>query len=428
VLRTLPWQAASINGDFTAHEVWYTRIAPNNRTISGPDGEITYSSDRYYQLAFPLPTMKPLNQVGVSHGAKTTYGKAWLLKQYEEPQRAEHGAGYEGNWHVVPEEATIEAGRGYEMANNSTYYREFYFQAGFEDFSTETWYGNADNSKTRVHYDIYNEDAANAGWNVIGSPLMGAYDNSEAGPEGIKISELQTDGSYVQSIPEVIHSGVPFSYQASEEGFLSFAGDALQSIALVRRRALTEEEVRVQWLRLELKDAQGRGDETSVLSHPTRYEETYKTGIDVAKQSLEATRALIYSSHAYGAMAFAGVSDALLENGVALTVYSPSEQELTFSLRENNWLDRMAYVWLVDTETDLRTDLLTQDYRYDANAGTTEGRFILQGVFKAPQGTTDIENGEASDNKAKARKLIIRDKMYIMVNDLMYDATGKKVK
>ena len=244
----------------------------------------------------------------------------------------------------------------------------------------------------------------------------------------MKVSMLMTDGSYDQGIPSNIYPAIPFTYQASEDQTqISFAENAIVASA-PRRVKAAEEETRLQWIHLDVKDANGVGDHTSVLSHPTRYEQTYKTGIDVAKQSLEATRALLYSSHAYGKMAFAGVSDALLENGVALTVYSPSEQELTFSLRENNWLDRMAYVWLLDNETGMRIDLLTQDYTFDAKEGTTEGRFILQGVFKAPQGTTDIENGEASDDKAKARKLIIRDKMYIMVNDLMYDATGKKVK
>ena len=391
VLRTLPWQAASISGDFTADEVWYTRIAPNNRTISGPDGSITYSNDRYYQLSFPLPTMKSLNQIGVSHGAKTTYGKSWLLKHYEEPMRAEHGAGYENNWYALTEEQGLEGGRGYEMANNSVYYREFYFQVGAAPFSTTTWYAGHD-KKVIVHYDIYNEDAANAGWNIIGSPLLSAYDNSDANPEtGIKISELQTDGSYVQHVPEVIPSGIPFSYQASLEGFLSFAGSELQPLAPARRRALAEEPVSLQWLRLEVKDAQGRGDETSVLTHPTRYEESYKTGIDVAKQSFEATRAILYSSHAYGDMAFAGVADAQLEKGIALTLYSPKEQELTFSLRHNNWLDRMTYVWLIDKETGAQIDLLSSDYSCTAAEGTTASRFFLSGRFKAPMNEQGLD-------------------------------------
>ena len=418
VLRTLPWQAAAIRGNITASKTYYTRIAPNNRTISGLGGPISYVAARYYQFALPLNCTVAVKDIKVTHGAKTTYGKAWLIKNYDEASRAEHGAG--DNWNALNEGDYIQGGVGYEMASNSEYYREYLFPVNTAELGTNT----------AVSYDLGAAGVDHAGWNIVVSPLMSVYDNTDADPEsGLKVSQLMTDGSYDQGIPEYIYPAIPFTYQASEgQTQISFAENAIVASAPRRRVAASEEQTRLQWIHLDVKDANGVGDHTSVLSHPTRYEQTYKTGIDVAKQSLEATRALIYSSHAYGEMAFAGVSDALLEKGVALTVYSPSEQELTFSLRENNWLDRMAYVWLVDTETDLRTDLLTQDYRYDANAGTTEGRFILQGVFKAPQGTTDIENGEASDNKAKARKLIIRDKMYIMVNDLMYDATGKKVK
>lgn len=143
-----------------------------------------------------------------------------------------------------------------------------------------------------------------------------------------------------------------------------------------------------------MKDGNGLGDHTSILTHPIRYEEAYKTGIDVEKQSLTSSRALIYSSHVYGDMAFAGVADSLLERGVALTVYSPSNQELTISMRENAWLDRMEYVYLVDHETEVRTDLLTSDYSFTATAGTISGRFTIEGRFRAPEISTSISNTE----------------------------------
>ena len=117
----------------------------------------------------------------------------------------------------------------------------------------------------------------------------------------------------------------------------------------------------------------------------------------------------------------------VLEQGVPLTVYSPAAQELTVSMRDNDWLDRLEEVYLLDNKTGARIDLLMQDYTFDAEAGTTEGRFILFGVFKAPQGTTDIENGEVGDGK-QVRKLLINDKLYIIRNGMMYDATGKQVK
>ena len=121
------------------------------------------------------------------------------------------------------------------------------------------------------------------------------------------------------------------------------------------------------------------------------------------------------------------VADELLEQGVALTVYSPKTQELTISMRENEWLNRMVSVWLIDKATGAQIDLLESDYSFSAEAGTTAGRFILMGAFFAPQITTD--NGTVQgDEDIKAKKFIYKDKMYIQINGVIYDATGKLVK
>ena len=422
VLRTLPWQAAAINGSFTAEETWYTRIAPNNRTITDIQGsELTYEAASYYQFALPLNTTVQVKDIKVSHGANTPYGKAWLLKRYNEETRAASGAG--DNWDALSEDDYIQGGVGYEMSNNSVYYREFYFPVGAVNSASL-------GTTTSVAYDLGNAGVDHAGWNIVASPLMGVYDNSDADPEtGLKVSLYLADGSYDQGIPSTIAPAIPFSYQASSgQSIISFDGYSIVAAA-PRRVAAEDEEVRIQWIHLDVQDENGVGDQTSILSHPTRYEDSYKTGIDVAKQSFTASRALIYSSHAYGEMAFAGVSDALLEAGIPLTVYSPAAQELTFSLRENKWLERMAAVWLVDKETGARTDLLMNDYRFVAPAGTTTGRFYIEGRFYAPQVATDIENGQSDKvQSTKARKLLIDQKMYILVNGKLYDATGKVVK
>lgn len=245
-------------------------------------------------------------------------------------------------------------------------------------------------------------------------------------PEGIAVSWLQEDGSYVQEPVTEIRPAIPFSYQAKGNGYIYF--DENMSAPAPRRVAAADEPERIQWIHIDVEDANEVGDQTSIYVHPTRYDESYQSGIDVAKQSLTATRAIIYSSHAYGDMAFAGVSDASLEQGVALTVYNPSEQELTFSLRENNWLNRMAYVWLVDTETGAQIDLLESDYNVLVPEGTIRGRFYISGLFKAPQITTDNDVVQSDDEQGtKVEKLLINQKMYIKINGVLYDATGKKV-
>lgn len=411
-LRTLPWQSAAINGNFTAGHTYYTRIGPDkNKTIAGLNGTTTYVPTRYYQLALPLSCS--IAAVRLSDGTTPAYESTWALKNYSESLRASQGS-EENNWVFVPESGTIQAWTGYEFISNYKYYREYYFPVTLPA------------SATTVTVARTGDDKANSGWNMICSPLMSRHQKNPH-PEDITVSWLNEEDGYTQEIPNIIHPAIPFFYQAKADNEqLSFAGTDVKPSLAPRRVAAAEEQVRIQWMHLDIKDASGQGDQTSVYSHPTRYDAVYKTGIDVAKQSFTASRALIYSSHAYGEMAFAGVADVLLENGVALTVYSPKEQELTISMRDNEWLDRMAFVWLIDNETGAQIDLLDSDYTFEAAAGTTTGRFILMGRFFAPQIATDID--EVDGEQAKPKKLIIRDKLYILINDQLYDGTGKMVK
>lgn len=417
VLRTLPWQSAAIEGDVDAAQTFYTRIAPNGLEIDARNGKTTYTSSPYYQLALPYECN--IADVRLSDGSTPVYNKTWLLKSYSESSRATKGA-TENNWVAVSNTGTdtkIKANTGYEFYSNSTYYREYYFPVAPTDNNT-------------VKVARSEGDNTNAGWNMICSPLMSNHQKNPH-PEDITVSWLNEEGKYDQSMPDVIPPAIPFFYQAAADNEeISFAGTNVSpSLAPRRRIAAADEPTRIQWIRLDVKDANGEGDETNIYSHPTRYEQYYQTGIDVAKQSLTAARARLYSSHAYGDMAFAGVSDELFEQGVALTLYSPAAQELTFSLRQNEWLNRLQYVWIIDTETGAMIDLLSSDYTASVTEGTTYGRFYISGRFRTPQIATDIDEVQGDEVRStKAQKVLIEEKIYIMVGDKLYDATGKLVK
>ena len=344
----------------------------------------------------------------MSDGTTPAYNTTWILKSYNEQRRAESGT-ESNNWDVLASTGTIAAGRGYEMFSTYKYYREYYFPV------TPT-------ENTSVAVTRHGEDKNNSGWNIVCSPLMSVYEN------GLKVSWLLPDGSYDQAWPETIWPAMPFSYQASANGSLDFSTDNFnQAVSAPRRAKAYNDAKETEWIHVDVKDANGAGDHTSIFAHPDRFEDSYETGIDVAKQSFEASRALVYSSHAYGEMAFAGVSDSLLERGVALTLYSPAEQELTITMRENDWLDRMENVWLIDKLNGTRTDLLWNGYTFRADAGTTAGRFVIMGRFYAPQIATGIGNTQGGGQGTEAKKVMMDQKIYIIVGGRMYDATGKLV-
>ncbi len=403
-LRTTPWASAELELEGTiSGQVSYTRIIADK--------------SQYFQFGLPQPCA--IADVRLSDGSTPVYGNGWLLRSYSESHRATYGAGAGvDNWVTLTNvgvDITIQRCVGYEMFSNSSYYREYYFPVAHTGLV----------NSVAVSHSSSPISTTEEGWNIVTSPLMRTYTHDPE-PEGIAVSWLQEDGSYVQEPVTEIRPAIPFSYQAKGNGYIYF--DENMSAPAPRRVAAADEPERIQWIHIDVEDANEVGDQTSIYVHPTRYDESYQSGIDVAKQSLTATRAIIYSSHAYGDMAFAGVSDASLEQGVALTVYNPSEQELTFSLRENNWLNRMAYVWLVDTETGAQIDLLESDYNVLVPAGTTRGRFYISGLFKAPQITTDNDVVQSDDEQGtKVEKLLINQKMYIKINGVLYDATGKKV-
>ena len=377
VLRTTPWQSAVLTNNGTINgQVYYSRISPN--------------SEQYYQFGLPLSC--PLANVKMSNtdklgGSQPKYGTAWMLKSYSESSRAEKGIREDGaNWSLLPSEGTIAAGVGYEMFSNSNYYREFYFPVNLSEATTQV----------SVQYTKGTKEEHN-GWNIITSPLTSRANVPIIDPAtAFKVCWLQADGSYEQELPTVFPPAIPFSIQTSAEGKLNFAIPT--TAAAPRKQSAAEALTETEWVHLDIFDAYSEGDETSLFVHPTRFEQTYKTGIDVAKQSLTAARPIIYSTHAYGDMAFAGIADSLLENGIDLVVYSPAAQELTFSLRENKFLHRLEYLWLADNETGARTDLLMNDYTCRANAGTIKGRFVLNGRFKAPQIATGIDNTQTNYN------------------------------
>jgi hypothetical protein len=388
VLRTTPWQSAVLtieNGGAIEDGglVYYSRISPDSK--------------QYYQFGLPLScalASVQMSNTGKLGGSQPKYGTAWMLKSYNEESRAKNGISNEGaNWTLLEntneKPGTITAGVGYEMFSNSNYYREFYFPV---DLTTAT-------TQVSVQYTDGTIGAEHNGWNIITSPYVGTYTNNiKDVATAIKVCWLQTDGTYKQEQPTVIPPAIPFSYQASQPGTLKFDANLTFVVQAPRKKSAAEALTETEWVHLDIYDAYGEGDETSLFVHPTRFEQTYKTGIDVAKQSLTAARPIIYSTHAYGDMAFAGIADSLLENGIDLVVYSPSAQELTFSLRENKFLHRLEYLWLADNETGARTDLLMDDYTCRANAGTIKGRFVLNGRFKAPQISTGIGNTQTDYN------------------------------
>ncbi|MBQ9704990.1 MAG: hypothetical protein IJV55_02195, partial [Paludibacteraceae bacterium] len=116
------------------------------------------------------------------------------------------------------------------------------------------------------------------------------------------------------------------------------------------------------------------------------------------KLSVSGGRPFVWSTLPYGDMAIAALTDSMAERRIPLTVYAPAAGEMYFSLRANDWQDRLEALYLYDEQTGSVTDLLWADYTYDAAAGTVRDRFFLQPVF----GSRKVTTGMAEDGSAES--------------------------
>ena len=93
-----------------------------------------------------------------------------------------------------------------------------------------------------------------------------------------------------------------------------------------------------------------------------------------------------------------------------------------------DYLNSDEAIYLYDIEANTYTRIETGGiYWFMTNDNEKHDRFII--TRKSPQIATGGGNVQSDDvQSTKARKLILDQKIYILVNGMLYDATGKMVK
>ncbi len=383
VLRTSPQAAAVLtNNGIVEGQVYYSRIVRNAERL------------KLCQIALPFDVT--LNDIMLSNGKRFDYSKTIGLMEYNAARRAQKGPD-NMNWKGInPNEITIMSGsKGYQLLSTLKAYNEYYFPVTLSE-QTQVKVETQDANDIKDIYD--------AGWNFLCSPSAGRVDVSNTDPANqLKIYEyVEAEGDqpayYKQSPATILQPAMPFFYQTAANGSLVF--DTQNSIvsfesavaAQQAPRRLSAQNVPTQWLQLYYGANENMADQTNIYLHPMRFTTDYQPGYDGVKMSTSGTRPFVWSSLSYGELAFAALPDSVAtEMGIALTVFAPTAQAMTFSLRENDWLSRLQSVYLLDREQQTLTDLLQNDYSYDAAAGTTAGRFVVYPMFRAPDMTDGVE-------------------------------------
>lgn len=279
------------------------------------------------------------------------------------------------------------------------------------------------------------------GWNLVGNPYMVSISGGDADSK-LEVGYLQETGTgpwewvrdtyrYV-TIPadngqdywqEKFSSATlkPFKnffVQIGTSGDMAFALTSRQSAPA---RYLEAQKREVEF---EINLANGSHQDHTGLLIAEEYSPAYEINADLEK--MENAMAVYTLTGGYK-LAYNALSPDDASQPVPVGYVANVAGTYTFDLDETSDVSEVEHIWLTDYELSRVVDLIDDVYEFTTSNGRNESRFALSVELKDEQQTpTGILNAEANDGRAL--KFIWQDKMYIMRNGVIYDATGKQVR
>ena len=282
------------------------------------------------------------------------------------------------------------------------------------------------------------------GWNLVGNPYMVAISGAEADSK-LVVGYLKETGTgpwewvdtyrYV-TIPN--DNGTDY-YQAKfssatlkpfKNFFLQIATSGDLSFALASRQNSPARylEAQKREVEFEINLANGSHEDHTGLLIAEQYSPAYEINADLEKMIGSMSVYTIYGGYN---LAYNALSPDEAKQFIPIGYVAPSAGEYTFSLDDNSDVNEIDHIYLTDYQESVTVDLMEQDYIFMTTSGKNESRFAINATLKEETDTpTDIDiiNGGGDLDGEKPIKFIYHDKMYILRNGVLYDATGKKVK
>ncbi len=147
----------------------------------------------------------------------------------------------------------------------------------------------------------------------------------------------------------------------------------------------------------------------------------------------------IYGVHSHGDLSWVAISPAIAEGDMPIGYQVPAAGTYTLTMSEMYVSEDVESLFVTDHEAnpEVTVDLLAEPFKYDFDvlqAETNNTRFTVSIILKdkapedpeSPGVATDID--DANSENGQPKKFIHNDKMYILRNGIIYDATGKKVR
>jgi hypothetical protein len=305
--------------------------------------------------------------------------------------------------------------------------------------------------------------ANNAGWNFIGNPYFSAYNNTVGG-ESIIIADSLTKQLYgngnwtckyewvegervkyftipqytydeyfdVRATPYKLEAFYPFFVQVNSgteasPASLTFTSSnrALRMPKRYGAKTVMPREVIVDFT---MTDDHDKSD-VAGLEISDIYSASFDED-DKEKTIVNGTEFMkIYTIIDAYRVAFNSLPEEKASQPIPVGIITPEAGYYTISLVDGLDISEIEHVWLTDYEKGTQTDLLKEDYRFYNAPGQLEDRLAINVVLspKKEDVATGIED-TLEPARENAFKFIYRGQMYIMLNGVVYDVTGKQVK
>ena len=416
------------------------------KTVTKIDYVMRVNLDQMYQMGVPYDVN--LSDITYWDGTAMTLGTDLYVSAYDGQARANKES-KTWIWEEDFDPATLKAGVGYTISAEP--------QSGVgNDYSiirmpmTSNVPANATEGEKTVPVAAYNNTKGETisdnhkGWNYLSNPYMVSISGGEADSK-LVVGYLQETGTgpwewvndsyrYV-TIPfdngtdyyqqkwtaATLKPFKSFFLQIGTSGDLSFSLASRQNMpALYNQRKVREIEFEI------ILDDDTRQDHTGFLIAET-FSQAYEINADLEKMESSMS---VYSLTGGYKLAYNALCPDDIKEDIPVGYVTNKAGSFTFMLDERSDIAGIEHIWLTDHEigAGYTIDLTEDTYSFAVEkAGRNDTRFTLRIELKDEEEVpTAIENIGAGDNDRPV-KFLYRDKMYILRNGVIYDATGKKV-
>ena len=395
---------------------------------------------QFYWISFPFKVnLEDVYGFGV-------YGKHWILETYNGERRAKDGLWLDSPsfWEYIldPKGVTLEANKGYLLCLDSellsgtsdvftnTDKVSLYFPAKDKTSSINTNY----TTEVTIHEHICIIERADrniydSNWNLIGVPSYANHTQTTNTENLQYFYDYQYDnqtGKMKYATRSTNNSTNEFrsmyAYFVQWGGTLNWStvleDNTPKELAAKQNAAYEAQEHN---LRLELQKDYKALDQTFVDMQEDGVTAAFDLNKDMTK--IINAGANIYTLAGTEMIQLAGNSLPIANTVIPVGVQIATAGEYTFAMPDGT--DGIV-VELIDYETNIRTNLMLDEYTVDLAAGTNEARFALH--VKPNKVTTSLEDGEITTTNGKVRKFLIDGVLYLQKDGNIYDAQGKLIR